>query len=324
MMIKRAICILLVLMLAVLLPVSASAAGLIQTDQPAGLTIEYQDQGIPLVGVQFRIYQIAEVDAYGELTVAAPFDRYPIRLEDITEDDWMIAASTLEGYILRDGIPADDWGETDEQGRLKFPNKEEMLPQGLYLVMGQGHIQGDYAYQMQSFLIMLPYRNQTTDDWSYEVTVRPKFSRENQPGQDTLKCNVLKIWECSCEIPCYPDRIEIQLLRDGEVFETVILSHENDWRYSWDNLDAAYDWRVVEKVPKGYTVTISRTGNTFVVENTCTHETPTPTEPTEPDEPSGKLPQTGQLWWPVPVLICTGLTLILLGLICRRGEEYGA
>lgn len=49
---------------------------------------------------------------------------------------------------------------------------------------------------------------------------------------------------------------------------------------------------------------------------------PTPTE--KPSTPSGggKLPQTGQLWWPVPVLICMGLGCIAVGLIHRReGSE---
>lgn len=33
----------------------------------------------------------------------------------------------------------------------------------------------------------------------------------------------------------------------------------------------------------------------------------------------GKLPQTGQLWWPVPVLLILGIAFILIGLIRRRG-----
>ena len=49
---------------------------------------------------------------------------------------------------------------------------------------------------------------------------------------------------------------------------------------------------------------------------------PAPTQ--KPSTPSGggKLPQTGQLWWPVPVLICMGLGCIAVGLIRRReGSE---
>lgn len=38
---------------------------------------------------------------------------------------------------------------------------------------------------------------------------------------------------------------------------------------------------------------------------------------------SGKLPQTGQLWWPVPMLIFVGLLCIVVGLIRRRGTNHG-
>lgn len=55
-------------------------------------------------------------------------------------------------------------------------------------------------------------------------------------------------------------------------------------------------------------------------------EAPTkPTSPpTKPHTPGGKkLPQTGQLWWPVPVLTCGGLGCIVVGLLRRRrdGDE---
>ena len=44
-----------------------------------------------------------------------------------------------------------------------------------------------------------------------------------------------------------------------------------------------------------------------------------PTEAPSSDTPSGnRLAQTGQLWWPVPLLICAGLACIVLGLLRRR------
>ena len=47
-----------------------------------------------------------------------------------------------------------------------------------------------------------------------------------------------------------------------------------------------------------------------------------PTPPPSSGGGGGKLPQTGQLWWPVPVLICMGLGCIAVGLIRRReGSE---
>ena len=55
-------------------------------------------------------------------------------------------------------------------------------------------------------------------------------------------------------------------------------------------------------------------------------EVPTkPTSPTtKPTTSSGggkKLPQTGQLWWPVPVLACAGLGCIAVGLLRRREDR---
>lgn len=41
---------------------------------------------------------------------------------------------------------------------------------------------------------------------------------------------------------------------------------------------------------------------------------PTPTPPPY-------LPQTGQLWWPVPALVCGGLFLILIGVVKRRSNK---
>ena len=53
-----------------------------------------------------------------------------------------------------------------------------------------------------------------------------------------------------------------------------------------------------------------------------TKPTSPPTKPT-PSSGGGKLPQTGQLWWPVPVLTCGGLGCIVVGLLRRRrdGDE---
>ena len=43
-----------------------------------------------------------------------------------------------------------------------------------------------------------------------------------------------------------------------------------------------------------------------------------PTAPPSSGGGGGKLPQTGQLWWPVPVLACAGLGCIAVGLLRRR------
>lgn len=50
----------------------------------------------------------------------------------------------------------------------------------------------------------------------------------------------------------------------------------------------------------------------------------TPTTPPSSGDEGGKLAQTGQLWWPVPVLVCAGLACIAVGLFRRRrGQNEG-
>lgn len=46
-----------------------------------------------------------------------------------------------------------------------------------------------------------------------------------------------------------------------------------------------------------------------------------PTAPPSSGGGGGKLPQTGQLWWPVPVLACAGLGCIAVGLFRRREDR---
>ena len=46
-----------------------------------------------------------------------------------------------------------------------------------------------------------------------------------------------------------------------------------------------------------------------------------PTSPPSSGGGGGKLPQTGQLWWPVPLLTCAGLGCIAVGLFRRREDR---
>lgn len=50
---------------------------------------------------------------------------------------------------------------------------------------------------------------------------------------------------------------------------------------------------------------------------------PEPTSTTPPAPPDPRLPYTGQLNWPVPVLTVLGLGLLALGLALRRKSRHG-
>lgn len=316
---KRLISICLSLLLVfMLLPVSALAAGRIDLDQDVSLTITYQDHGTPLSGAVFNIYLVATVNAYGELETTEQFKIFNVDIPGKADDTWRTLASTLEGYVLRDNIAAADSGKTDRNGQIAFPTGGKRLTAGLYLVLGERHTQDGYRYDATPFMVMLPSLDKENNVWSYDVAVSPKFDRSEIPGSsgdDTITRKVLKVWEDKGQEKDRPEEVIVQLLRDGKVFDTVTLNAANNWRYTWTALDNGYSWTVVEKETDNYTVEVTQEGITFVVKNT--HNEDIPDEPTTPTKPT--LPQTGQLWWPVPVLIAAGLLFVVIGLLRRRG-----
>lgn len=175
-------------------------------------------------------------------------------------------------------------------------------------------------------MVMLPTRSENT--WSYEVIASPKHTDQEIPDTPTeITRKVLKVWDDNGHENSRPKEITVQLLRDGEIYDTVTLNAGNNWRYTWSGLNDDYRWTIVEKELSGYIVRVDQEGVTFVVTNTYVPTTPdTPTQPTKPSPSTpGKpsLPQTGQLWWPVPVLMCAGLVLVAAGLLRRRRESNG-
>lgn len=331
---KKTTGIFLVLMTVVLLlPVQALAAGSIDLSSDKTMTISYQDGNTALSGAEFSIYLVATVDEYGELTATEDFSQFHVNIRGEDDAAWKTLASTLEGYVLRDNVPSADHGKTDKQGLLSFPTGENKLTAGLYLVLGSRHSQRGTIYDAQTFMVFLPTLDREENDWLYDVIVHPKFDKHDEPGgpdDDTITRKVLKVWKDDSNEKERPKEVIVQLLRDGKVYDTVTLNKANNWRHTWNNLDASYRWTIVEKELDDYTVEVTREGITFVVTNTYTDDIPdnppptgptTPTDPTPPKPGKPTLPQTGQLWWPVPVLTAAGLLLVIAGLLRRRGAE---
>lgn len=337
---KRLCALLLTLAAVLALPMNALAAGAIDLTRDVRLSLTCQNGETALAGAQFSIYLVATVNAYGELTAADAFRDYSVDIRGKNDAAWRTLADTLEGYVLRDGIAPADSGKTDALGRLTFPTGSGRLTPGLYLVVGQRHTQNGTRYDPSPFMALLPSQDTQANQWVYNVAAAPKSDKSDipeTPEDDTVSRRVLKVWKDSGDDR--PQSITVQLLRDGKVCDTVTLSEKNNWRYSWSDLDAGYTWRVVEQsVPDGYSVSVSREGVTFVITNTSAEaelpeepDTPdlpdTPEQPSKPGTPDSPdtpkkptLPQTGQLWWPVPVLAASGLLLIAAGLLRRRGD----
>jgi len=101
-----------------------------------------------------------------------------------------------------------------------------------------------------------------------------------------------------------PAAISVTLYSGETAVETVRLSALNKWSHTWKNLPSDGNWTVVETaVPKGYAASYSRHGNTIVITNISA------------------LLQTGQLRWPVPVLLGVAALLLIIGLVVKNKRK---
>ena len=315
----------------------------VETEKDVALTISFTDGDKVIKNAPFSIWKVADVsesDQYSLTEAFKPFERSVKGLYSLNEitnaQVWTDMACTLSGIVQDQEIAQNAGGKTDANGALPLTVKP-----GLYLVTGKRTAgPDDYEYVPYAFMLHLPAVDVDTNGWSYDVTVSPKYEKEYVPPEDPdepdeprrVTRKVLKVWDDKgCEED-RPDEVTVKLLRDGKTYDTQKLSDANDWKYTWNDLSDRYDWTIVEKLVDGYTVSVSHSGITFVVTNTKTPPYVPPVEPPDeppvepPEEPpvtppapgEPKLPQTGVLWWPVPVLLYLGIISLVIGLVRRR------
>ncbi len=264
-----------------ILPVSAAGGN-------GSLTLEYAQEG-----VTFQMYQVGQRMEDGSLELTGDFTDYSV---DLSQDDWLDTAATLAALAARDQLPADASGVVSD-GTVTFSKLEN----GIYLVVGASNSQGGFYYTPVPFLVELS---------GQAITAQVKFDQEEE--EQPLAYTVKKVWSQD-QGQDRPDQVTVQLLRDGEVYRSALLNDSNHWSYTWDGLESGHRWQVTEQdVPEGYQMSVSQEGTVFRVTNTWSPEE-TPTPPTPDETPSDTLPQTGQLWWPVPLLLGAGLLLLLWG-----------
>lgn len=304
----RFVCMVMLVLCAMLLfSSSACAIGMIDETHNTSLSVVARYDGKPLKGMTFRLYRVADMHAYGSFTLTQGFrdsDISPngILPDDMTSNEWDDLAQTLAG-------PAEKMSpllsaQADKNGMLSFADPR--MGVGLYLLIGKPHTIDDVIYDTKPTLISLPGRN-LQEQWVYHQVVYPK---PEKPQKLYVDIEVVKVWS-DCSYIGRPKCVTVDLLNNGCVIETVVLSAQNNWKHCWKN--KRFDCKVVERpVGDSYTVRVKRSGNRFVITNS--RPGPKPTRPST-------LPQTGLLWWPVPLMAGAGAVLFVIGWIRRRYDE---
>lgn len=373
-----------------------SLAAPVDTTAKANLTVTLSPDGKPISGAEFKLYRIADISRAGKVSLTPPFSGYPIIFKTQSAEELRVLALTLKGYVISEKIEPDYADTTDSNGQVSFKN----IPLGMYLVVGSSIVVGDTVYIPEAFIVTLPAEAEN-ETWEYNVNVRTKAIINNTNMKTNVR--VLKVWDDDGDKSSRPDKIVVELYSGENLFDTVVLSKDNNWHYTWNDL-SGNDWVVVEKeVPDGYKVSVERDENSFIITNSkssddnedddtaattvpsyttspdssdSTLTNPVTTKPdatdkdtTIPDEinsdtatdlpdedvsgenpsentgetdtgknPAGDtstdaenpsddsgqkptLPQTGMLWWPVPMLSLSGIILLMLGWRMNRRSE---
>lgn len=297
------------------------AAGNIETETESSIEIIFRDGEKPIPDAEFSVYLIADIDERGKFSVKEDFKDFNVNITGKNDEAWRVLASTLEGYIIREKIAPTAEGKTGSDGILLLSG----LKPGLYLILGTTAFFDGFTYFSETAIVQIPTLDDEKNIWDYDISVKPKYSFVPDTEPDGfIERKVLKIWNDEDYPFLRPKEITVHLFCDGEIYDTVKLSKENNWRYTWDKLEEGHRWVISEEVPEGYTVEIEQKGITFVLTNSIGTEIP-PDGPEDPDEPEKpepdepKLPQTGQLLWPVPVLYGAGILFVAAGFIRRRG-----
>jgi len=318
-----------------------------------------KSEDVILSGMKWNLFRVAEREG-GDIVLVDEFSDYKISFKDTSADAMSDIASTLETYVRIDKIPPLQTGISDDRGIVDFTN----LEQGFYFLWAKDFKikETKTTYSPVPFMVEIA---QEEDGTNQNYITYPKFFHFGVLDQSDADYTVKKIWRNS-KSQLFDDSIEItvEMYKDDEYQNTVILSKENDWSYTWTD-KAHSDWMVKEvNIPEDYTVIYRSNETQYAIVNTYKDYNPEvdePTNPTDtadstqatgstdsttstsekittkPDSPyvppvggnnnnppsSGKLPQTGQLWWPVPFMFGGGIILIAIG-FCIRSRSKSA
>ena len=289
---------------------TSDATAPITPETECSLTVSYCRGETAFSGVEVRLYRVAEVSADFRYTLTQPFAASGLVLEGIrSSGEWDVIRSTLEAYIVAYHMAPTATALTDATGQAKF----DALCTGMYLAVADRVEQGNRQYVFDAALIALPTLG-ADGSWQYAAAVNAKGEElpPIEPDEETT-LQVLKLWRGDEQRKDRPKSIEVAIFCDGKLHQTVTLSEENNWTYSWSAKKDGSDWTVTEQnVPQGYTLTVEERNAAFVLTNTLTPTTP---------EPPADTPQTGdtaRVWLYLLILIASGILLIVLGTIGKK------
>ena len=285
-----ALCLMVLLLATCVITVSAEEFDPFKTGA-ISVTLTEQYEKTPIAGAELSVYYVAEVgintDRELNYIYTEAFAQTGIEIDDPD------LAAKLDAYLSETEVTAIKL-HTDANGMAGC----EDLPLGLYLIRQTNAVEG-FA-PCTPFLVTIPMENGS--GYVYAVNASPKTEVAK-----LTSITIKKVWNTDASTQA-ADSVSVQLLRNGKVVETAILSESNNWQVTYTDMPESDAYSILEEyVPEGFTATYKKKGYVFTVINTST------------------LLQTGQLIWPIPVLAFSGMLLIAAGsVLLQKKRNYDA
>lgn len=299
-------------LLVAFVPGVALASGFGNVDYETSLTVYSHYDGKIISGSKVDAYRVADIGPDGAPIPAGEFASYSVLWDVSSAGSQQALANALEGYALRDGVVPTYSAVTDVTGAAIFPPEAGGgMAEGWYLVLLESYVDEDEMLEAQPALISVAQGE------SQEAPLKMSMTSLRRPSGEQVVIDATKIWRGEGAI--LPESVSVQLLCDGVVCETVELNEGNGWHYSWEGLSSAHRWTVMEEsVPGDYRVAVERDGDSVSLVNTYVPERipdKLGDDPGDEEEDGGDLPQTGGMWWPVPLLLLAGAISIAIGVL---------
>lgn len=313
-----------------------------------------------LAGTHWEIFRVGGRGADGDYELQEDFAKYPVSLEDTDTTALLEAAETLETYAKLDGIEPYAQGDADANGYLKFSPLEtglyvvsgDMMRIGdIYYFFSAFLVEISDAEGGEIHWTAYPKCvSMNAEDGGFEYTVKKIWANdENEPENrsayitaeiycddalyETVRLDESNDWTYAWEADSVHEWrvIEVDI---PEGYDVVYRSNETQYvivntytdsssitdstEYSDSNMtetNISTETEVTEtNTEKPDSTETQKTQTSVVASTTVTTVTTQTTTETE------KLPQTGQLWWPVPLLALAGLFSIVIGVQLRTKE----
>lgn len=242
------------------------------------ITLKEKSENVLIDGAEITIYYVGDASIKDNNLV---FNKREELTCDVSLDNLKDTklVSSISKCINDDVIK---YVGTTNNGKVTFNN----LNQGLYLVSQTKSAPG-YSL-INSFLVAIP--KVEDNKWVYDINALPKVDIYK-----VIDLVVEKKWNTiSKNIPKY---VNIELYKGEELIDTIELSEENNWTYTFENIEKSDKYSIKEiNIPKGFTPSYKVNEYIFTVTN------------------SDILADTGQIFYPIIISFIAGFIFIVFGI----------